>query len=374
MQQFSGAVSYYKNGRREFFKYYGQAPDDKHLLAFRIGSLSKPMTATAILSLMEKKKIELDVPINRVLRNLNIPDTVTARNLLNHTSGAVYEFSHDVKTESDFQRAVRGTTWSISGKWVYSNVGYQLLGLAVKEVSKQSLYAYIQKEIFSKLTPPSEANVVQGISIDCGKTSIIKEDPYYDVGSGGVIGTPEAVSQFFVALGENKILSPSTKKVMLEDPGKIGYGSGIYVKIIDGQVVYSHNGSVPGFKSFMMFNEKNELLVVINNIEQFPLVQAQKDAILFLTGKEFQIPVPMARKESSIDSKALIDFVGIYVLDFDANQKVQISYNSQDKYFYILDEGKNRKLTPESHDSFLRVQPVPIRSILSGTGKGDFLN
>ena len=352
MEQFSGKVLYYKSGKKEFAKTFGEAFQNKTSFSFRVGSLSKPITATAVLSLVEKKKLDLDARVNTVITNLNIPNSVTTRNLLNQTSGAVYEFSRDVKTEDEFRAALKEMSWNEPGKWVYSNIGYQILGLVVKEISKQSLYSYLEKDVFPKLTLNSVQNLVQGTSIDCGKVSTIDHNPFYDVGSGGVMASPEVIADFFIALNEDKIISLPSKENMLKDPDQNGYGFGMNIKNINGKMIYGHNGSVPGFKSFVMFNEKKDFLLVFNNLEQFPLIQAQKDATLLLTGKSFSIPIPVHRKESRQDSKALMDFVGRYVLDFDANQKLEISYNSVNGHFYMLDEGKKKKLIPDSKNSF----------------------
>lgn len=352
MHQFSGAVLHYKNGQKEFSKLYGQFDRRKKQPHFRIGSLSKPITSTAVLSLVEKKKLELDTSVNRVLTDLNIPDSVTLRNLLNHTSGAVYELNSDVKTEKDFRRAVKDMPWGKPGTSTYSNVGYQLLALVVSAVSGQAFDSYIETEVFAKLTASPVKKRAQGLNNDCGKTSVIKHQSGYDVGSGGIIASPDVISEFFIALNENQILSAPLKKAMFEDPNQLGYGLGINVKNVEGQKIYGHNGSIPGFKSFVMFNEKKEYLFVFSNLEQFPLIQAQKDATLLLTGKDFQIPVSVNRKVATLDTKTVMDFVGNYVLDFDANQKIEISYNSKDDHFYMLDTGKKLKLLPESANSF----------------------
>lgn len=386
MGQFSGSVMYFQSGKLRFAKYYGKYNLKKDYPAqgdfyFRIGSLSKTVASAAILSLVDQKKITLDTSANKIISDLEIPDAVTIRTLLNHTSGAIYEFGREVKTERDFRTSLKKMHWEAPGKYVYSNIGYQLLGLILKKITGESLESYERTKIFSKLkskpihfsSERTVPNLVSGIDNKCGKFSVIEHVAEYDIGSGDVIGTPMAIADFFLALNNNKIISKESKQMMLNDSKHLGYGFGMEVKEVDNKRIFGHNGSIPGFKSFVRFNEQADFFIVFSNVEQFPVVKAEKDAALLLAGKEFELPAPIDRKEVTIAPAELMEFVGDYVLDFDANQKLSISFDKSDGHFYILDTGENKKLLPDSKNTFFTCATSSDSILFKKDGKKSYL-
>ena len=90
------AVSVVKDGKLFFAKGYGYAdlendiPVDPEQTIFRIGSVGKLFTWTAVMQLVEQGKLDLDADINTYL-DFRIPDTypqpITLKHLMTHTSG-----------------------------------------------------------------------------------------------------------------------------------------------------------------------------------------------------------------------------------------------------------------------------------------------
>jgi len=149
--------------------------------AFRIASISKTITATAIMQLYEQGKISLDEDISRYLgykvRNPKYPDDkITIRMLANHVSGlndgwgyddflnATYsEKIPDIKElilpGGNFYTKDMWKSYKPAGGYVYCNCGYGLLGTIIEKVSGERFDIYCRKHIFEPLEMKSSFNV-----------------------------------------------------------------------------------------------------------------------------------------------------------------------------------------------------------------------
>lgn len=173
------AVTY--RGRLVLARGYGFADRDTHAPVqpdslFRLASLSKLITSTAILTLVERHKLRLDEPAFTLLAQFHpLPDakpdprlaTITVRQLLHHTGGWDRGASGDPMFKSGPIAAATGTSPPASAeaiirymlgqpldfdpgsKFVYSNFGYNLLGRVVETISGQSYSAYVQSHVFA---------------------------------------------------------------------------------------------------------------------------------------------------------------------------------------------------------------------------------
>lgn len=132
---------------------------------FLIGSLTKSITALAVMQLVEAGKVELDAPVPRYLPWFRVADPqasarMTVRHLLNQNSGLPLLPSEVAQADFDdspgvMERQVRDLatlkTNPVGAKWEYSNLNYNILGLIVQVVSGESYADYIQNHIFKPL-------------------------------------------------------------------------------------------------------------------------------------------------------------------------------------------------------------------------------
>lgn len=125
---------------------------------FPIASMSKPLTATAIMLLVEEGKIDLDAPIGTYL--LQVPpawESITVRRLLNHTAGVtenIYQGNTSALREpSGYVEAASQLPLDFQPgeAWMYSNTGYNLAAAIVEQVSGQSFESFMQARIFEPL-------------------------------------------------------------------------------------------------------------------------------------------------------------------------------------------------------------------------------
>src|SRR5262249_31395645 len=140
---------------------------------FRIGSISKPITAVAILQLVERGKLSLDAGVWELLRLSEPSDRrwkrVTIRHLLQHTGGWDRDESIDPMFRSaEIARALRvpqpatpahiirymlgqRLDFDPGSRFAYSNFGYCLLGRVIETVSGAAYETHVQEHVLAPL-------------------------------------------------------------------------------------------------------------------------------------------------------------------------------------------------------------------------------
>lgn len=162
------AVSVVKDGKLFFAKGYGYAdlaegvPVDPQQTLFRIGSVTKLFTWTAVMQLVEQGKLDLDADVNTYL-DFRIPHTypqpITLKHLMSHTSGfedrllgSVVSDAHDLAPVREWLISHMSARVHPPGEAVgYANYNAVLAGYIVARVSGQPYDQYIQEHIFDPL-------------------------------------------------------------------------------------------------------------------------------------------------------------------------------------------------------------------------------
>ena len=155
---FKGAAGYKDYDTKEAL-----SPD--HI--FHMCSLTKLFVGTAVMRLWEEGALRLDSKMVEILPWLSIDDrryeAVTVRHVLTHTAGLAdvsdYEWNHprlDPDALRDYVRSDEVTKSKLlwgpeEGRFCYSNMGYELLGRVIEEVSGESFEAYVEEQIFRPL-------------------------------------------------------------------------------------------------------------------------------------------------------------------------------------------------------------------------------
>ena len=159
---FSGSVLVAKDGRPIFVKSYGLANAEhdipnKPATKFRIGSISKPITALIILMLVQQGKLKLEDPVR-----MYVPEApeawakVTIHHLLSHTSGvpqhnmqpAFKGMMTSPTTPKETIRLVNSKPLKFTPgeKFEYCNTGYVLLGMVAENVTKKRYADLVQEK------------------------------------------------------------------------------------------------------------------------------------------------------------------------------------------------------------------------------------
>ncbi len=112
--------------------------------------MNKMFTATAILRLVQAKRLALDTPVGKVLTgypNKNVATKVTIHHLLTHTGGTGDIFGPEfdarrleLRTLQDYVKlyGARDLTFEPGARWEYSNYGFLLLGAMIEKVTGKS--------------------------------------------------------------------------------------------------------------------------------------------------------------------------------------------------------------------------------------------
>lgn len=235
--------------------------------AYRLGSISKPLTATAILQLAEQGKIDLDAEIQKYVPYFPKKKwPITIRQLLGHLGGISHYQNYDMEGRIKEHKNTREAIAIFEnfdlvgqpGTYTYSSYGYNLLGAAVEGASGMSFGEYMQKNIWdplemknTRLDDPDAViqNRARGYRIVSGE---IKNSEFVDVssrfGAGGTRSTVPDILKFAKELASGKILPSKTVDMMFtsmitNDQHFSDYGMGWGMLTINGRFAVAHTGS-----------------------------------------------------------------------------------------------------------------------------------
>lgn len=310
------AVLVIDRGRIIFQEAYGLADAENETPVtprtnFRIASVSKHFTATAVMMLVEKKRVSLDGTLDELFPGFPAyGKRITVRHLLNHTSGLPdYEdlIPEGTKLQVHDRDALKlmldtdAPLFEPGTKYKYSNTGYALLALIVEQASGQALQDFVRERIFKPCRMDNSVVFVHGLNevphrafghakkegrwvrSDQSVTSAV-------LGDGGVYSSTADLAHWVRALHAENLLSDRSYQAMYT-PYKIegrstGYGFGWRIDTHKGLTRYHHTGSTRGFSLCLQrFPERNAaVLVMINNSikgKMTPVADRVADLLLF---------------------------------------------------------------------------------------------
>ena len=239
---------------------------------FRMGSMNKMFTATAVMRLVQAGRVKLDAPLGTYLTdyaNRDVATKVTIHHLLTHTGGTGDIFGPEfaahrleLKTLGDYVKlyGARGLEFEPGSKWEYSNYGFLLLGAIVEKVSGQSYYDYVRDHIFKPAGMTGSGSEPEDVAVPGRANGYMQENgawvlntstlPYRGTSAGGGYTTVGDLLRFATALTGHVLLDAThtalltTGKVETPRGGKYAYG---FEDAIDGGVrSFGHSGGAPG--------------------------------------------------------------------------------------------------------------------------------
>lgn len=302
------AVAVTKDGRLILARGYGHSDYEareqmRPNVIFRIGSISKTLTAVALLKLVEEEKVDLDARFLDVLPQYHLPAnadprlrTITLRNILQHAGGWDMSISGDPETRSDeivrtlgvpapatctdFIQYMLGKPLDFEPgtKFVYSNFAYCIIARTVEKITGRKYEEYVRDTVLTQMD-------IGGMAI--GRTRAIERFPnetkYYDYPGapyvqsvvpgdgmvprpygmlsleamermGGWTGSVVDLTRFMSSLDGTRgtsFLSPPIMEQMTARPTFVAgepywYGLGIDVTPFHGGMNLWHGGSMPG--------------------------------------------------------------------------------------------------------------------------------
>jgi D-alanyl-D-alanine carboxypeptidase len=282
----------------------------------RVGSITKTFTGTVILQLVDEGKLRLDDPVAKYQPQVPNGAQITIRQLLNMTSG-LFSYSEDAGLGQALldqpqkpwtpQELVaiafkHPPNFAPGTNFHYSNTNTILLGMIAEQITGKSLAEEFQSRIFTPLSmratsfpakdvvtipnshprgyaskpsdscPPTPIPGSEAISGTPAATSLLCDvtemNPSWGWAAGAAISTLHDLQIWAKALATGSLLSAQTQKQRLtwvQPSPTAKYGLAIF----DVEGFLGHNGSLPGFQSFMGYMpSKDATIIVLTNLDK----------------------------------------------------------------------------------------------------------
>lgn len=301
------ATGVVRDGALQHFHCHGLAdiPSNTPITAdtvFRIGSITKTVTAIAVMQLWERGLVELDAPANEYLRAFRLISAdaafrpTTVRHLLTHTAGIPdvlraadllhpswgpwdgrppvrsVKVGDPVPSLADCYRGGLKTMIEPGTDFAYSNHGFATLGQIVEDVGGIPLERYFHEHVFGPLgmadtdlirSERMRARLATGYVLGPNGATAITDREWVGGAGGGIYSSSRDIARYAAALlggGANEhgsVLQPVTLATIFEphyqtDPRQPAVGLGFFLRDTGGHRFVGHDGILPGFNSSLL--------------------------------------------------------------------------------------------------------------------------
>lgn len=307
--QFSGSILVAQNGKVLVSKGYGMADLELDVpntpqTKFRIGSLTKQFTATAIMILQDRGKLSVQDSICKYVPQCSSAwQPVTIHQVLTHTSGIpdVSRFPEfetlalsPTSAESIIERFKNKPLESKPGeKFSYNNGGYVLLGYIVERASGKSYEAFLRENIFEPLKM-TNSGVDRNSSILNKRASgytrqdnVLVNAPFIYIsnlqGGGSLYSTVADMFLWNQAFNSEKLISKKSLEAIFSPhtatPFDASYGYGWFIyKDKSNRKAVGHTGGINGFKSnITRYPDEKVFIIVLSNLDVAPVDDIAND-------------------------------------------------------------------------------------------------
>lgn len=318
-QPASLTVTVLRDGKELWAQGFGWADREQRREAdvhtpYSLASISKPITATALMMLVQQGKLDLDRAANEYLGDTKLrarvgePHQATLRTIANHTSGLPLHWQFFFADETarapsrDETIGRYGQLFTTPGEtYQYSNLGYGVLDYIVERASGRDFKEFMHSEVFvplgmtrSGVDLPPELEGQEAVRYDTEDRVI----PHYDFdhpGASAVYASAHDLARFGTFHVQTPfddqaaILSEESIKAMQETPIEIGYGVGWGVSLLpSGKRRVQHSGGMPGVSTRLTLvpEEKIVIVALANGRSRLPL-RVTDEVLKILLPEEF---------------------------------------------------------------------------------------
>ncbi|HEX6700177.1 MAG TPA: serine hydrolase domain-containing protein [Gaiellaceae bacterium] len=253
---------------------------------FRIGSVSKTLTATALARYAQSGRVDLDAPVDRYVDFPTYGGEITLRRLAGHLAGIRHyesqaeainrrHFASVADTLSLFRDdplvATPGTRFS------YSSYGYDVIGAALERASgldfatlmREAVLVPAQMRETTLATAPRAARATFYEIEDSGGVRVAPPIDLSDrLPAGGFLATADDLARFGAALTSGRLVDPSTRDMMFTSQRttageETGYGLGFEVHRSPFGVFVGHTGAVAGGTAGLLIHVKTGTVLAL---------------------------------------------------------------------------------------------------------------
>jgi len=295
---------------------------------YRIGSVSKPFTALAIMKLYEEGLMDLDAPITDYLPGFSMQsrfpesDPITIRNLMSHRSGipntkrAMGEAHLESFERISLEEIVDSlkddyVAYPVGYRFKYSNLGFVLLGRIIELVTGNEFAEYMQGNVLEPLgmvnssflsSPEIDAMIAMGYKIIEGEAESRPHIDFSELPGDNLYATLNDMNEFVKFLfnegrvGSNQFIRNETLEMMYvdsfsrpRDPVPWGLPWEL-IHLSTNQLAVYHGGDMPGFSTYVGFLPDEKLgFVILTNYEFPPLTPLRKKTLELMLETKFGI-------------------------------------------------------------------------------------
>jgi CubicO group peptidase (beta-lactamase class C family) len=323
--QFNGTVLIERDGHVLYQKsvQLGHAPAGDAATRFRIGSVTKQFTASAILKLQEQGRLDVGATLATYWPDFPHGEQLTLHMLLSHTSGlddrwmGTGAFDRIVEQGGSLEEIVELIETTVAPvapgtRHRYANANYMLLGRLIETLTGQSYESFLAEhllvpaglpEVGVSTTPGPVPGGIEGFGWDeRGDELVAPSSVQYGVAysSGAVYASPSELCKWDRVLGSDLILS-STSRARMETPVMNDYAYGWSVYDYGGHRGIEHGGAIEGFRTFFVrLVDDGVCIVVAANVEPSPedaIAAALAEAYLGVPPRLPPEPVTLSAEE-----------------------------------------------------------------------------
>lgn len=317
------SVAVVENGKLEWASGFGFAdlennvPATEHTL-FRLASISKSLTATGAMELVERGQLDLDAPVQKYC--LAFPQksgTITTRLVMGHLAGIRH-----YKSDSQDDPEVGNTTHfddpiqagldffkndpllsEPGAHFHYSTQGYTLVGCVMEGAAKAKYVDYMKQNVFGPARMEQTQTDNRFLIIpyrtrfyEKTKSGLVENanllDSSYKIPGGGWLSSAEDMARFEVAILSDKLMKPATRERMWTPlkpaDGSVpnGYALGWGTFTANGMRFVGHSGGQQGTSTdFLIAPEQRAGVVVLTNMEGIPANDLSKEILGIILAK-----------------------------------------------------------------------------------------
>ena len=270
---------------------------------FRIGSVSKPLTAAAVALLYQQGKLDLDAAVQRYVPSF--PEKgypITTRQLAGHLAGIRHYKDREFFLNRRFATVLDGLTifqddsllFPPGTRFSYSSYAWNLISAVVEGASGDDFLRYMSAHVFRPLglahTAPDRTDSLipgrtQPYDRDSGGSYRIAPavDNSYKWAGGGFVSTAEDLVKFGSALLEPGFLKPETLDLLFTSQRtsageETGYGIGFFVTTdsLGHRWAFHGGGAVGGTAVFGLDRDSHVVVAILTNLTAAPLDPARE--------------------------------------------------------------------------------------------------
>jgi len=333
--KFMGSVAVFQNGKIIYTRSAGFSDHENQIKAtenskYRIGSITKTITATLILKAVEERKITLDKKLADFYPSIKNADKITIEQLLQHRSG-IHSFTDDEdyetwntqpKSEKELLDIIsKGySEFTPDSTFQYSNPNYILLSFILQKIYNKTYSEIVREKIAlplglnhtffgSKIN--TQNNECYSYSFSGKWEKETETDMSIPMGAGGIVSSPSDMVKFGDALFSGKIISKKSFAQMTSL--KDGYGMGIFQLPFYENAGFGHTGAIDGFSSMLsFFPESGVTFALLSNGNNYSNNEIAITVLSEVFHKPYTIP---EFKSFAVTTEDLDKYLGTYITD-----------------------------------------------------------